>query len=359
MLKHFNKLKTPPRSVLHYQTLSSQLDRFKSRNWNSVATWDLWQAWEDSKFVSSKERSDLDDVEPFDEWEEFLLFSRHYFVLLASSEAVANHRGHEPPSPTTTVLPILPNGPTIDIKHFPDAPKRRFGQSVITVDTLGRRNLIALMGLGGTSRSDTYDVYALDSNSQVPEICAVGPPPRMCCTVTDLGHYGKLLVGGRASPATVLSDVWLVDPTEPMRWKSTWRLPRALYRHSTSRLKGSSLALVAGGKVGPSQVSDQFLLFDPAHGWKICKLQGDIPKAAFGSTLVSFPQAAYSDGKFWGLYSGGLGQDGLFITSSYRWMLTADENEVRDQKFIKSNLLQVLTVFRSILCLRSLISTTN
>lgn len=328
MLKHFNKLKTPPRSVLQYRTLPSQLNRFKSRGWNSVSICDLWQAWESDRFVTAKERSALDDVEPFDEWEEFLLFTRHYFVLHASFESQVDYQTNELSS-LTTALPILLDCPLLNIKRWSDAPKRRFGESMDFVDTMGRRHLITLMGLGATSRSDTYDVYALDPNTTAPEICAIGPPPRMCCTLTDLGPHGKLLVGGRASPATVLSDAWLVETTEPLRWKSTWRLPRPLYRHSATRLRGSSLALLGGGKSGSSQVSDQFLLFDPSQGWKICKLEGDVPKATFGSSLVSFPRATHPDGQFHGLYSGGLGQDGCFVTKSYKWTLKMVNDEVR------------------------------
>ncbi|KAM3469214.1 hypothetical protein MY8738_010154 [Beauveria namnaoensis] len=84
MLLHFDKLKTPPRSVRSYPTINDQSQRFKSRGWPSVRIWDLWDAWSCGEFVNVQERVALDDIEPFDEWEEFMLFARHYFPSFGS-----------------------------------------------------------------------------------------------------------------------------------------------------------------------------------------------------------------------------------------------------------------------------------
>lgn len=81
MLSHFEKLSTPLRSIEVYPTVESQISRFQERGWSFIEIKDLWQTWSSEQFVSDSERIALDDVEPFDEWEEFILFARHYFVL--------------------------------------------------------------------------------------------------------------------------------------------------------------------------------------------------------------------------------------------------------------------------------------
>ncbi|KAG6012950.1 tRNA methyltransferase ppm2 [Claviceps lovelessii] len=85
MLNHFDKLKTPLKSVAQYPTLSKQIDRFTSRGFHEANIWDLWQAWSSEEFVTSAERASLDVIEPFDEWEDFILFGRHYFIIHAST----------------------------------------------------------------------------------------------------------------------------------------------------------------------------------------------------------------------------------------------------------------------------------
>ncbi|QPH10158.1 hypothetical protein C2857_001345 [Epichloe festucae Fl1] len=87
MLNHFDKLNTPPKSVRQYPTLSRQIDRFTSRGFQEAKIWDLWQVWSSEDFVSGAERASLDEIEPFDEWEEFVMFGRHYFIIHASTSS--------------------------------------------------------------------------------------------------------------------------------------------------------------------------------------------------------------------------------------------------------------------------------
>ena len=322
MLKHFNKLKTPPRSVLSYQTLNSQKNRFLSRGWSNVQIWDLWQAWSSPQFVTAEERRDLDVVEPFDEWEEFVLFARHYFVLKAESQA--------PPSrdETTEYRPEAKPSrgvATMEVSSVLGAPPRRFGNSMIIVDTLGTPKLATIMGLGANSRSDTYDLFSFCSDIGVPEISATGPSPRVCATLTELGNYGNLLAGGRASPSCVSSECWLASATEPLQWNATYKLPVGLFRHAATNLQGSSLALVAGGKINSSDLSEEYYLFDPRKGWICCKARGVAPEPVFGANIISFALKHEKTTSFSGWYFGGINKDGLFSKNCHRWTLDISE----------------------------------
>ena len=136
MLSHFDKLKTPPKSVGQYPTLESQRHRFQSRGWRHVDIWDLWEAWSSDYFLSSAERVALDQVEPFDEWEEFMLFARHYFIIHAAATQVDDEHSSQATAPAAN-----PGYAAADVEvtcHQVNAPRRRFGD-VLTTKTLPRK----------------------------------------------------------------------------------------------------------------------------------------------------------------------------------------------------------------------------
>ena len=83
MLKHFEKLNTPLRSVHEYPDLHSQKQRFFGLGYGKVEARNLWWLWSDPLFLSPSQRLALDKIEPFDEWEEFALFASHYILVTA------------------------------------------------------------------------------------------------------------------------------------------------------------------------------------------------------------------------------------------------------------------------------------
>lgn len=352
MLLHFDKLKTPPRSVRCYPTINDQSQRFKSRGWPSVRIWDLWDAWSCGEFVNVQERVALDDIEPFDEWEEFMLFARHYFVLHASAigeeDATKGKTGIQLVlQPTIQPYKVQPcHELSMQFTTLTGSIKRRFGALATLRDVEGRNFVLNMMGLGSNTREDRYDIYSLDGGAAFsPALPLTGPSPRMCFTVTDLGSYGILLAGGRGSPASALSDCWLLRNDHGQSWQSTWRLPLPLYRHSALRLAGTSLVLVAGGKISPSRISEYFFVLNPEKGWLQCRIAGDIPKPSFGSILCNSPVGS-SDGKPTGLLCGGIETSGLLAQKKYQWTLDiASEHPTITFAIMSQNFIPELSIF--------------
>ncbi|KAJ3498723.1 hypothetical protein NLG97_g894 [Lecanicillium saksenae] len=339
MLKHFDKLKTPPRSVGQYPTVADQRERFMTRGWSSVQIWDLWDAWCCGEFVNAQEREALDDVEPFDEWEEFMLFARHYFVLHASASGNVS----EMHCTINAAKAETPPCAEVDmhLTTISGSSKRRFGASATLQDAAGQSFGLNMMGLGSNAREDTLDVYSLDGRAgSPPTLPLTGPSPRMCFTVTDLGSYGTLLAGGRASPATAFSDCWILRNDTERSWQSTWKLPISLYRHSALRLTGTSLVLVAGGKTGPSQISGDYFVFNPEKGWLQCQVAGDVPTPSFGSILCNWSKKA-SDCKYGGLLFGGIERTGLVVEEKYEWTLDISG----EQAIFKTDFAPQLSIF--------------
>jgi tRNA wybutosine-synthesizing protein 4 len=340
MLSHFDKLSTPLKSVHLYQTLQAQKDRFLSRGWVSVEAWSLWKAWGDITFLSSAERRKLDEVEPFDEWEEFALFASHYCIINARN--YPDCRGHNNSSTASAQAPCnggFPAGDTIDIDDscgwYTENPgskgRRRFGALMEMKNRLGEAYYANGLGLGPSSRLSSYDVYhARQPGVQFHEHTVLpamdgGPSGRMCHTLTSLGAFGTLLVGGRTSPGSALKDCWLFMEGEN-RWKRTYDLPVPLYRHSIARLGTSSFALLMGGKTGSLSVFDGCLLFHPDKGWidvRIMPKEGELWSPVFGANLCldDIPVKRQTDGSYkWeGYLAGGIGSDGLIADQILLW----------------------------------------
>lgn len=325
MLSHFEKLNTPLRSIEVYPIVESQINRFKDRGWPFVEIKDLWQTWSSEQFVSDSERIALDDVEPFDEWEEFILFARHYFVLHAST------RRNQPPSlqePTSTwtIGQKMPAGLHVEMidKSSPKTTRRRFGNVMTSSNAIGQRFALNLLGMSLNSREPTYDIFSLDGEQQAPQLPSSGPPARMCFTLTDLGDYGTMLVGGRTSPSCALSDCWLYEGGASPRWQQMPRLPTPLFRHSAVRLGNSSLLLIFGGKKNSSKLSDEFFLFNPDKAcWQSCQVVGSAPDPCFGSVAFNGISPADQPGTFRGMLAGGISQNGCINTEQYTWQINA------------------------------------
>ena len=317
MLGHFDKLNTTLKSVHQYPNVESQRARFQDRGWQNIDIWDLWEAWNSDTFLSPSERIALDEIEPFDEWEEFVLFARHYFIMHARASQ------DEPQQPERHEQTVCV-GPSFDIdlarQESFAAPKRRYGGSMLVSNPEGQTYAINTLGLGSNGRLGSCDIYAIDGLDSPLNMSPTGPSARMCHTLTDLGSHGVLLAGGRASPTNVFSDSWIFKK-DTYCWQKTFDLPVPLFRHSAVRVVGTSLALVMGGKVGPSRISSDYFVFHPIKGWLKCAVSGSVPDPVFGAVALNSIDSKGNAGVFGGLLSGGLIQDGTISNKAYRWEL--------------------------------------
>ncbi|KAI8304207.1 tRNA wybutosine-synthesizing protein 4 [Colletotrichum sp. SAR11_59] len=163
MLKHFNKLNTPIKSVHRYPSVASQEARFGTLGWSAAESWTLWEAWADDLFMTSEERRALDVVEPFDEWEEFALFASHYVVILASTFG-PDHGRHISQKPGDSTIPSYQTHMKLS-KYEAHRGHRRFGAAMLVenpndpepvvsfeiVDTLIQRNQTSLLSRFGAT----------------------------------------------------------------------------------------------------------------------------------------------------------------------------------------------------------------
>jgi tRNA wybutosine-synthesizing protein 4 len=324
MLNHFDKLNTQLKSVSTYPTVNDQFTRFSSRGWESVKVWTLWEAWADETFLSASERRALDDIEQFDEWEEFALFASHYCVVHA--RAGTDCAAIPAPSIPSTAGGLLLQPMVLQFNECQGVRgQRRFAAAVHLVEPWTQESVLNVLGLGTKSRLQSCDVFRLGDPDTEASITfrEGGPTTRMCHSLTDFGDGRVLLAGGRGSPSSPLKDCWLFDKIAKA-WAQMHDLPTPLYRHSVTTLGWSGLALLLGGR-GETEPFDGCLVYSPLRGWIDCEILGDRPAAVYGAALCCF-ESEIGAGVFNGVYSGGM-EDGLISNQILTW--EADVSDIK------------------------------
>ena len=314
MIRHFDNLHTPLRSTNQYPKLSSQENRFLGAGWHSVQVHSLWQLWSDPSFLTAEQRLALNDVEPFDEWEDFTLFASHYFLLEASNRAMSENVGRRnyaskwAENHTGLTSFSLRGVPTDDSRV-----RRRFGATLhISPAAIGHHG-----GLGSQHRINTTEIYKIDD---IPHDSGALPPntieARMCHTITDLGSGASMLVGGRTSPDHALSDCWL---SRSHTWERIDDLPSPLYRHSATNVTvhGVETVLIFGGRTNSKEALNRWLLWD-SNGWTTVSTNGELISPRFGAAMASTSPTK-------GILFGGMGVDGTICQDMWHWEICSTE----------------------------------
>ncbi|KAK5103653.1 tRNA methyltransferase ppm2 [Lithohypha guttulata] len=333
MLKHFAKLGTPLRSVLEYPGQHTQTQRFKAAGFTQIDYNNLWELWSDPRFLSPSQRVALDQVEPFDEWEEFALFASHYCLVVAHNQEDSflverpRSRRDSTISLSSDISARTSSPPRLDKEWFGlhynkepgDMCQRHHGSAYMIPD----QDAIGVHGGVGTrSRLATTAVVRPITNKDGPPVVLPLEIGARCChTITPLDSGQNLLVGGRGSPTSVYKDCWLQTGQV---WERVHDLPEPRYRHRVVPVvlpDNSSGAICLGGKMDPCIVASDILLWEPTKGWRVLRVKGPDPVPRFGALFL---RLGYNHG----LLSGGMRQDGVICQGLFRWRLRIRNNEI-------------------------------
>jgi tRNA wybutosine-synthesizing protein 4 len=316
MLKHFNKLHTPIHAVERYPLLSQQEARFMTSGWLSVSARNLWGLWSDSSFISDEQRRQLDQIEPFDEWEEFALFAGHYFLLVATNASCSEPLNNKEPRSGQENVRVVETHVTCEISPFLDnrpITPRRFGAAC----ALNSNTLMVQGGQSVQHRLSSVDVLTRPGSDTRMEYLPAAA--RMCHTMTAINGGDILLVGGRTSPNRPMADCWF---SKDGYWIRTQDIEPARFRHNATRIviptpgHNTDAVLVFGGKTGGGDLLEDWKLWTPMFGWQDVTVSGHRPAARFGSTFCSMGDAQ-------GLLLGGVGSDGVILEDIWEWKLVA------------------------------------
>ena len=376
MLAHFNKLNSPLKTAIRNPSAEDQKKRFAKGQWKDVNFRNLWSLWADDEFLPAAERRQLDEVEPFDEWEEFQLFCSHYFLLIARNTV----NDGQPESTTSKSLHTVEFheknqygddtrdsrlGEMIRPEYClsPSEP-RRFAGSLISSDSIWSTG-----GHGVQSRLNSVELLRSTGELDLtysPQQLAYPPLPTalMCHTLTQIGNDQALLVGGRTSPISASAACYL---KQGYSWTPTHALPHGLYRHSAVSLVKEyasngpykHVVLVYGGKSSPTSINQDWLYWEQERGWTKLEVfksterysshireTTSIP-ARFGATMVVVPHISYGlfdsppeDMLCSGFLTGGIGVDNTILDDFWAWSLHKD---AQGKLFIRCSLKDIHT----------------
>jgi tRNA wybutosine-synthesizing protein 4 len=333
MLEHFAK-QTPLQSVCHYPTLNHQTNRFLGAGYHSVNARSLWDFWEDDASLSVEEKRRLNKVEPFDEWEDFILFASHYVILQAS--------GTKPFSYNQQVSQIevkrditesqRDSEVTLHVLQWSPLPKHAIGTSIIGSLRLEESNsldvTIAVPTSNVTTASTNYwTAYGtsmpLNWPSKVP-ITGIS-----YYTITPIGSDASLLVGGRTSPSKANSQCFVYRKSSNT-WTRVQDLEFGRYRHNAISIQIGTEpgVLVFGGTTSDNQILSDWILWTERVGWIsvpcISSLPTPLIPALFGASMID------------GIILGGIDESYKIGRKVWRWSIDREDSVISDHEDLSS-----------------------
>jgi tRNA wybutosine-synthesizing protein 4 len=290
MLFHFSKLNSPLNSVTTYPTIEKQLKRFFDSGYEkTVEALDLEAFW---NTLPKTLRQNVNEVEAFDEWEEFILFAQHYLILHASNVDLKLF----PKTIENNLENYKVEEGQLHLKPRSVNLERKFLAADVIVQE------IIVNGGASTSRlNTTLSTSALSIKKH--EL-----PSRQAHTFTSTEN-GLLLVGGRSSPDRPLNDTWILSKSaDQHEWRQLQDLPSARSRHATFKF-GQEIYIYGG-----NHKESAFLGYLNGN-WKDIKHTG---------SLESLNSAAVAVNGSIGVVVGGMDSEGAIQSSLYSFRLDGD-----------------------------------
>jgi tRNA wybutosine-synthesizing protein 4 len=334
MLEHFARQQAPIQSIMHYQSLNQHRKRFVDAGWKTVDASSLWDYWEDPSKLGAEEKLQLDDVEPFDEWEEFILFASHYFLLVAQRDPDMYSVPAESIIHDERLASFSRYGAKSDFIQVHANPLQdklttnRFGKAV----TIG---IDSVAVLGGIPDSSDVKIFASSLPPHIPR-----PPVSITVghTLTNISADSFLLVGGRSSPSKPHSACFLYDGSKN-EWTQVEDIQPARYRHCAVPIYIGSFrcVLVYGGRTSDGEVLGDWQLWLEGYGWyrlKVCfmgqpvskRSECDLDSERFGAAMLA-------TGGTSGILVGGLNRSKVLCNRIITWKLDLGQTDEISLKY--------------------------
>lgn len=243
MINHFKSYNSPLNCIEAYPTLKHQIQRFEHRRWGVRMAKDLYRFWKED--ISQEDKQFVESVEQFDEFEEFILFGQHYFILHAVN-TLETHRKLKGKRSR------LVEQPKVEITTRETDLKVKLGAGALLND-----NPVSLGGMYMARSNELFDINGVTVSKPEPEKIK----PRVCHTLTTLKDGRLFLAGGREGPTKILDDCWIFNNNE---WTQVENLPQPRYRHCTVALPDNRVLIYGGCQSS----SSPFLIWQENNGWQ-------------------------------------------------------------------------------------------
>ncbi|XP_063069032.1 tRNA wybutosine-synthesizing protein 4 [Engraulis encrasicolus] len=328
MQSHFLKLNSALHALTSYPDLAAQRQRFLSKGWEQCECLDMNQFY--LGLVDQQERSRVEALESFDEFEEWHQKCSHYFILTATRGSLATQALLSPPA-ATPIPPLNPQLAPVALRVFPLPGGGGDPGDPCHVEGLGMASallephlLLVTGGFGRSGREAAVKVMVHDQGCWRLANVEVSADwgARLYHSMTAVPGWGALVFGGRSSPLKPFGDILRVTYDFGQRRESTAPsltvnvalkemecsgcLPQPRWRHTATlvRHKGQTLLFVFGGRtqLEPALADVHFLDVQTMH-WTEVLVKGSPPIGRHSHSSV-----AYGDGA---VMFGGLGAGGV------------------------------------------------
>ncbi|XP_066199386.1 tRNA wybutosine-synthesizing protein 4 [Saccopteryx leptura] len=323
MQQHFQQLNSPLHGLDRFPDVESQERRFLQAGWTACSAIDMNEFYR--CFLPAEERQRMENLEPFDEFEEWHLKCAHYFILAASRGDTFSKTLVFPsselfprvePASTSGILPA--NVVSSDIQG-PNL--KRYGHASVL---LSPGLILSGGGFGEqdgrhcrVSKFHLLSRYC-DFEWKGKQVCSWGTgvqwDGRLYHTMTRLSDTQVLVLGGRLSPVTPALGILQLhfyrredNSTEDLNIKVTKSGPEedstlSCWRHSTTEVsyENQKYLFVYGGRTVVKPVlSDWHFLHVQTMAWVRIPVKGEIPEGRHSHSACSWQGGA--------LIAGGLG----------------------------------------------------
>ncbi|XP_008057822.1 tRNA wybutosine-synthesizing protein 4 [Carlito syrichta] len=323
MLQHFRQLNSPLHGLDRFPDVEAQRCRFLQAGWTACSAVDMNEFYR--SFLPAEERRRMENLEPFDEFEEWHLKCAHYFILAASrgdtlSQALVFSSSEAFPR----VNPASPSGvfPASVITSDSQGPTlKRYGHASVL---LSPDTIVSAGGFGEQEgqhcRVTKFHLLSRDcdfewKSSQIySNRTGVQWDGRLYHTMTRLSDTQVLVLGGRLSPMSSALEVLQLhfckskhNSTEDLNVTVTKTDAKegftlSCWRHSTTEVsyQNQKYLFVYGGRsVIEPVLSDWHFLHVGSMAWVRIPVEGKAPEARHSHSACSWQGGA--------LIAGGLG----------------------------------------------------
>ncbi|XP_054421488.1 tRNA wybutosine-synthesizing protein 4 [Pteronotus mesoamericanus] len=315
MQQHFQQLNSPLHGLDRFPDVESQQHRFLQAGWTACSAMDMNEFYR--CFVPAKERRRMENLEPFDEFEEWHLKCAHYFILAASKGDTLSQTlvclsskvfpRIDPASPLGT----LPANVVVSDSQGPDF--KRYGHASVLL----RPGIILSAGGFGEQEGRHCRMSKLhlllkysDFEWKGKQIGSWGTGTqwdgRLYHTMARLSDTQVLVLGGRLSPVTPALGILQLhffksedNSTEDLNVTVTKAGPEdstlSCWRHSTTEVsyKNQKYLFVYGGRsVVEPVLNDWHFLHVGTLTWVRIPVEGEIPEGRHSHSACSWQGGA-------------------------------------------------------------------
>ncbi|CAK6432315.1 unnamed protein product [Pipistrellus nathusii] len=322
MQQHFQQLNSPLHGLDRFPDVESQQHRFLQAGWAACRAMDMNEFYR--CFLPAEERRRMENLEPFDEFEEWHLKCAHYFILAASKgDTLSQILVHSSPELFPRVDPASPSGILLANVATSDSQSpsfKRYGHASVLLSP----GILSAGGFGEQEgrhcRMSKFHFLSryCDLEWKGKQIGSWGTEAqwdgRLYQTMTRLSDTQVLVLGGRLSPVTPAMEILQLsfcksedDSTEDvsiMVTKASTEEDSTLscWRHSTTEVsyENQKYLFVYGGRsVAEPVLSDWHFLHVESMTWVRVPVEGDTPEGRHSHSACSWQGGV--------LIAGGLG----------------------------------------------------